>query len=188
MNQQTAAQREFNALVEPNLKSLKNTAYRLTRNEIESEDLLQETFLKAFRAFGSYQRNTNFRAWVFKILINTYISAYRKMVRRPQKVSYEDLEDYQLYQKSLNEENTAFSVESEYEDYFVDEVKSAIEKLPYYFRLVLLLSDIEGFSYHEISEILNIPIGTVMSRLHRSRSLLRKKLRRYASEFGYVTA
>ena len=188
MSFQSSAQREFNRLVEPNLRSLSNTAYRLTKDEIESEDLLQETFLKAFRAFHSYQRNTNFRAWIFKIMVNTYISSYRKMVRRPLKVSYDDLEDFHLFQKTLPENNSGYSDDTEYEDHFGDEVKAALEKLPYYFRLVLLLNDVEGFSYQEISEILNIPIGTVMSRLHRSRTLMKKKLRRYASNYGYATA
>jgi len=187
MSYHTPEHNEFNTLVNPHLKSLKNTAYRLTRDELEAEDLMQETFFKAFKAFGQYERNTNFRAWIFKIMVNTYITAYRKMVRRPQKVSYDDLEDYHFFQNEsyINETPNVMSTGFT-DDHFEDEVKTALEKLPYYFRIIVLLCDVEGFSYQEISNIINIPVGTVMSRLHRGRSLLRNKLTKYALQKGYV--
>ncbi len=189
MSNNTATHREFNALVQPHLKSLKNTAYRLTRSEEEASDLLQETFFKSFKAFDQYQRNTNFRAWIFKIMMNGYITAYRKMVRRPQKVSYDDLEDYHFYQNDAFETETPNVMTPGFtDDHFEDEVKGALEKLPYYFRIIVLLCDVEGFSYQEISNIINIPVGTVMSRLHRGRSLFRRKLNKYAKENGYVPA
>ena len=183
---QTSTHREYNELIRPHLRSLENTAYRLTRNQVEAEDLLQETYYKSYRAFGQYQRNTNFRAWIFKIMVNTYITAYRKSVRRPQKVSYDDLEDYHLYHNEVFEPTSANALQPGFwDDNFDDEVRGALEKLPYYFRLVVLLCDIEGFSYQEISHMLNVPVGTVMSRLHRGRSLLRNKLSRYARTRGY---
>jgi RNA polymerase sigma-70 factor (ECF subfamily) len=179
-------QNEFKELLKPHLRSLENTAFRLTRNQLEAEDLLQETFYKSFKAFGQYERNTNFRAWIFKIMVNTYITAYRKAVRRPQKVSYDDLEDYHFYHNDAFEPDGMNALHPGFwDENFDDEVKSALEKLPYYFRLVVLLCDIEGFSYQEISHMLNVPVGTVMSRLHRGRSLLRNKLSRYARTLGY---
>ena len=177
-------QTEFNALVKPFLKSLENTALRLTKDSVEAEDLLQETFYKSYKAFGSYKRNTNFKAWIFKILMNTYITAYRKAVKRPQKVSYNEVEDYGLYQNPVTSD-TSLDVYNPDFGIFEDEMKVALEKVPYYFRLIVLLSDVEEFSYLDIAEMLSIPVGTVMSRLHRGRSLLRTKLTKYARQKGY---
>jgi RNA polymerase sigma-70 factor (ECF subfamily) len=146
---------------------------------------LQETFYKSYKAFGSYERNTNFKAWIFKILMNTYITNYRKNVKRPQKVSYNELEDYAL-PVSTDQSAKSFSAYTPDYDIFEDDVKTALDKVPYYFRLIVLLNDIEDFSYQDIAEILNIPVGTVMSRLHRGRSLLRTKLIKYAKTKGYV--
>lgn len=179
--------REFTELTMPYMKSLKNTAYRLARNEEESEDLLQEALYKAYRGFGSYQPNTNFRAWIFKILVNTYLTHYRKKVKQPQKVSYGEVEEFYLYQKS--DDNSDYHLNSPEEvngELFGDEIKDTLDKMPYYFRVVVTLYDIEGFSYKEISKMINIPVGTVMSRLNRGRSLLRQKLKRYAREKGYL--
>jgi len=178
---------DFNALIQPYIKSLQNTAKRLTKNLIEAEDLLQETLYKAYKSFNQYKQDTNFRAWIFKIMINTYISSYRKSVRQPIKISYEDLEEYQLYQY-MKDESEVFDTPNYFisDELFEDEVKEALEKLPYYFRLVVLLSDIEGFSYQEIADIVKTPLGTVMSRLHRGRSLLRNKLKKYAKNKGYA--
>jgi RNA polymerase sigma-70 factor (ECF subfamily) len=154
---------------------------------LEAEDLYQETLYKAYRFFDQYQQNTNFKAWIFKIMTNTYISSYRKASRQPVKVSYEDMEEYQLFQNAQDEtnlfESETYTVPGEI---FEDEVKDALEKIPYYFRLVVMLSDIEGFSYQEIADIVKTPLGTVMSRLHRGRSLLRNKLKNYAKEKGYA--
>jgi RNA polymerase sigma-70 factor (ECF subfamily) len=187
MSHEKKNHKEFTELTKPYMKSLKNTAFRLARNEEESEDLLQETLFKAYRGFASYTPNTNFRAWIFKILINTYLTHYRKMVRQPQKVSYGEMEEFYLYQKSDN--STSYHSESPEEvsgEMFGDEIKETMDKMPYYFRIVVTLYDIEGFSYKEISNMINIPVGTVMSRLNRGRSLLRQKLKRYAREKGYI--
>ncbi len=179
--------KEFTELTKPYMKSLKNTAFRLARNEEESQDLLQETLFKAYRGFASYTPNTNFRAWIFKILVNTYLTHYRKVVKQPQKVSYGEIEEFYLYQKSDNiadyHSNSPGEVSGED---FGDEIKETLDKMPYYFRVVVTLYDIEGFSYKEISNMINIPVGTVMSRLNRGRSLLRQKLKRYAREKGYI--
>lgn len=180
-------QLEFEALIQPHLKSLYSTALRMTHNQNDSEDLVQETMYKAFRAFDQYQRNTNFRAWAFRILVNTYITAYRKAVRQPTKISYDDLEEFYLYKKldetiSLQEN----SKEDFLENFFEDDVKDALENLPYQFRLVVLLCDVEGFSYNEIANIIDAPLGTVMSRLYRGRKLLQRYLWGYAKKRGYV--
>jgi RNA polymerase sigma-70 factor (ECF subfamily) len=180
---------EFYVLVEPNMRSLKNTAYRLTKDELDSEDLLQETLYKAYKAFGQYEVDTNFRAWVFRIMVNTFISSYRKRIRQPQKVSYEGSEAFYIYQNSDSGSLSSESYDSKStEDYFNDDIKEALDKLPYYFRLFVLLYDIEGFSYLEISNMVGIPVGTVMSRLHRGRSLLRTKLHKYAKKMGFPVA
>jgi RNA polymerase sigma-70 factor (ECF subfamily) len=180
-------QMEFDALISPHLNSLYSTALRMTHNQNDAEDLVQETMYKAFRAFEQYQRNTNFRAWAFRILVNTYITAYRKAVRQPTKISYDDLEEFYLYKKldeSLSlQEN---SKEDFLENLFEDDVKEALENLPYQFRLVVLLCDVEGFSYNEIANIIDAPLGTVMSRLYRGRKLLQRYLWGYAKKRGYV--
>ena len=183
----TERQQEFEGLISPHLGSLYSTALRMTHNQNDAEDLVQDTLYKAFRAFDQYQKNTNFRAWAFRILVNTYITAYRKASRQPQKVSYDDLEEFYLFKKideSVSLQETA--KEDFLENFFEDDVKEALENLPYQFRLVVLLCDVEGFSYQEISSIINIPVGTVMSRLHRGRSLLRNRLTKYARQKGYV--
>ena len=180
-------QMEFDALISPHLNSLYSTALRMTHNQNDAEDLVQETMYKAFRAFDQYQRNTNFRAWAFRILVNTYITAYRKAVRQPTKISYDDLEEFYLYKKldeSLSlQEN---SKEDFLENLFEDDVKEALENLPYQFRLVVLLCDVEGFSYNEIANIIDAPLGTVMSRLYRGRKLLQRYLWGYAKKRGYI--
>ena len=187
MSKQDNNHKEFYDLVNPHMKSLKNTAFRLSRNEQESEDLLQESLFKAYRGFYSFTPNTNFRAWIFKILVNTYLTYYRKMIKQPKNVSYGDLEEFYLYQKSENESDFhSDSPENISGESFGDEIKETLDKMPYYFRIVVTLYDIEGFSYKEISNMINIPVGTVMSRLNRGRSLLRQKLKRYAKDKGYI--
>ena len=180
-------QMEFDSLIKPHLNSLYSTALRMTHNQNDAEDLVQETMYKAFRAFDQFQRNTNFRAWAFRILVNTYITAYRKAIRQPTKISYDDLEEFYLYKKldesiSLQEN----SKEDFLENLFEDDVKDALENLPYQFRLVVLLCDVEGFSYNEIANIIDAPLGTVMSRLYRGRKLLQRYLWGYAKKRGYV--
>ena len=183
----TARQLEFELLIEPHLSSLYSTALRMTHNQNDSEDLVQDTLFKAFRAFDQYQKNTNFRAWAFRILVNTYITAYRKAIRQPQKVSFDDLEEFYLYKKldeSISLQETA--KEDFLENFFEDDVKDALENLPYQFRLVVLLCDVEGFSYNEIANIIDAPLGTVMSRLYRGRKLLQRYLWNYAKKRGYL--
>jgi len=180
-------QLEFQQLVNPHLKSLYSTALRMTHNQSDAEDLVQDTLYKAFRAFDQYQKNTNFRAWAFRILVNTYITAYRKAVRQPQKVSFDDLEEFYLYKKLDEAQNLQENSKEDFlENFFDDDVKNALENLPYQFRLVVLLCDVEGFSYNEIANIIDAPLGTVMSRLYRGRKLLQRYLWSYAKKRGYV--
>ncbi len=180
-------QKEFAQLVEPHLSSLYNTALRMTHNQHDAEDLVQDTLFKAYRALDQFEKNTNFRAWIFRILVNTFITAYRKAIRQPQKVSYDDMEEFFLY-KRLDESVELQEVPKEefLENLFDDEVKEALDSLPYQFRLVVLLCDVEGFSYNEIADIIDAPLGTVMSRLYRGRKLLQRNLWNYAKERGYV--
>ncbi len=154
-------------------------ALRMTRNAADAEDLLQETYLKAYRAFGSFSEGTNLKAWLYRILTNTYINIYRAKKRRPEESDIEDVEDLYMYHRlgGLEAVGAGRSAEEEVLDQFNDaEVKAAIEELPEQFRLAVLLSDVEGFSYKEIADILEIPLGTVMSRLHRGRRALQKSL------------
>lgn len=184
----TAKQNEFSELINPHLSSLYSTALRMTRNQNDAEDLVQDTLFKAFRALDQYQKNTNFRAWVFRILVNTFITAYRKAIKQPQKVSYDDMEEFFLY-KRLDETVSMQETSKEefIENFFDDDVKEALENLPYQFRLVVLLCDVEGFSYNEIANIIDAPLGTVMSRLYRGRKLLQRYLWNYAKKRGYIT-
>jgi len=140
-------QKEFAELIEPHLSSLYNTALRMTHNQHDAEDLVQDTLYKAYRALDQFQKNTNFRAWIFRILVNTFITSYRKAVREPQKVSYDDMEEFFLY-KRLDETVAMQEVPKEefLENLFDDDVKEALDNLPYQFRLVVLLCDVDGFS------------------------------------------
>lgn len=160
----------------------------MTHNQSDAEDLVQDTLFKAFRALDQFQKNTNFRAWVFRILVNTFITAYRKAIKQPQKVSYDDMEEFFLY-KRLDETVSLQETSKEefLENLFDDDVKDALESLPYQFRLVVLLCDVEGFSYNEIANIIDAPLGTVMSRLYRGRKLLQRQLWNYAKTRGYIT-
>jgi RNA polymerase sigma-70 factor (ECF subfamily) len=154
-------------------------ALRMTRNAADAEDLLQETFLKAYRGFGSFQDGTNLKAWLYRILTNTFINSYRAKKRRPETSDIEDVEDLYMYHRlsGIEAATAGRSAEEEVLDRFSDsEVKTAIEELPEQFRLAVLLSDVEGFSYKEIAEIMDVPLGTVMSRLHRGRKSLQKSL------------
>ena len=184
----TEQQKEFSQQVEPHLTSLYSTALRMTHNQNDAEDLVQDTLYKSYRAIGQYQRNTNFRAWIFRILVNTYITTYRKTVRQPQKVSYDELEEFYLYKKL--DETISFqemTKEDFLENFFEDDVKEALENLPSQFRLVVLLCDVERFSYNEIARIIDAPLGTVMSRLYRGRKLLQHSLWNYAKKRAYIT-
>ena len=166
---------------------LSAAAMRMTRNPADAEDLVQETFLKAYRAYHTFTEGTNLKAWLYRILTNTYINRYRKLSRRPKEVDLGEVEDLYLYRKvsTSGTREASRSAEEEVLSSFVDsDVKQAIEALPENFRLPVLLADVEGFSYKEISDIMDVPIGTVMSRLHRGRKALQKALWEFASERG----
>ena len=164
---------------------LYSAALRMTRNNADAEDLVQETFLRAYRSFHTYEEGTNLRAWLFRILTNSFINTYRARQRRPQQQELGDLEDLYLYRRVADVDPMSRSAEDTLFDWFTDdEVKQALEDLPENFRLPVLLADVEEFSYKEIAEMLDIPIGTVMSRLHRGRKQMQKRLADYATERG----
>jgi RNA polymerase sigma-70 factor (ECF subfamily) len=166
---------------------LYSAAMRMTRNSADAEDLVQETYLRAYRSFASFEAGTNLRAWLFRILTNTYINSYRAKQRRPQETEFGDVEDMYLYKHISNIDQTSRSAEDTLFDLFTDdEVKQALEDLPEVFRLPVLLADVQDFSYKEIAEILDIPIGTVMSRLHRGRKGMQKLLVEYATDRGLL--
>ncbi len=185
-----ADQTTFAEQAMPFMGSLYSTALRMTRNPADAEDLVQETFLKGYRAFGSFTEGTNLRAWLFRILTNSYINRYRAQQRRPEEVDLDDVEDLYLYRRlsGTDEERVGRSAEDQLLEHITsDEVREALEALPETFRLVVLLADVEGFSYKEIAEIADIPIGTVMSRLHRGRKAMQKRLFDYAMENGLIS-
>jgi RNA polymerase sigma-70 factor (ECF subfamily) len=157
----------------------------MTRNPTDAEDVVQETFLKAYRAYDSYTEGTNLKAWLYRILTNTYINKYRKQQRRPDEVELGELQDLYLYKRLGEASGATQSAESEMLDAFVDtDIIDALEALPETYRLPVLLADVDGFSYKEIAEMLDIPIGTVMSRLHRGRKALQKRLWDLAEQHG----
>jgi RNA polymerase sigma-70 factor (ECF subfamily) len=169
------------------MSSLYTAALRMTRNPADAEDLVQETYLKAYRGFNSFQEGTNLRAWLYKILTNTFINSYRAKKRRPDETDLDNVEDLYLYRRlgGLEAATAGRSAEDEVLDHFTDEhVKAALEALPEQFRMAVLLADVEGFSYKEIADILDVPIGTVMSRLHRGRKALQKALLDFGLERG----
>ena len=173
------------------MPSLYSAALRMTRNPSDAEDLVQETYLKAYRGFGSFQEGTNLKAWLYRILTNTFINRYRAAKRRPDETDLDDVEDFYLYRRlgGLEEARAGRSAEDELMDLFSEaEVKAAVDALPEQFRIAVLLADVEGFSYKEIASILDIPIGTVMSRLHRGRKNLQKALFEFATNQGLITA
>ncbi|MDQ7844458.1 MAG: sigma-70 family RNA polymerase sigma factor [Armatimonadota bacterium] len=181
----------FEAMVSEHLDGLFGASLRLTRNRTRAEDLLQETFLRAWRSFHTFRPGTNVRAWLYRILMNAYIDGYRKGEREPEVVDQEDVDEFYLYSKVHESEDfrRAGNPEELLLSSLMDaDVKGALDSLPEAFRNVVILADIEGFSYREIAEILGIPIGTVMSRLHRGRRQLQVKLWEYARRARYVGA
>jgi RNA polymerase sigma-70 factor (ECF subfamily) len=181
---------DFEAGVIAQLDSLYRTALRLTRNQQEAEDLVQETMLKAFRFSKSYQPGTNLRAWLFRILNTSAINRYRKQATHPTPATLPDGEEFYLYNRirDLNGQELTRAAEDEVLSKYLDEdVYKALNDLPINFRMPVILADIEGMSYKEIAEALQIPIGTVMSRISRARRQLQQSLWNYAQERGYVT-
>lgn len=180
----TDYERIFEEEFYPNADALYNFAFNLTYSEADANDLVQETYLKAYRFIDKYIAGTNAKAWLFKILKNAFINQYRKASKRPTKVDFEDIVSYQ------NEENSKYSGyidlrQEIYQSMMGDEVTNAVNALPVDFRSVILLCDIEGFTYEEIAKIIDIPIGTVRSRLHRARNMLKEKLKDYAESVGF---
>ncbi|MAT18646.1 MAG: RNA polymerase subunit sigma [Leifsonia sp.] len=180
---------QFEAQAIPFMDQLYAAALRMTRNPADASDLVQETFVKAFSAFARFEQGTNLKAWLYRILTNTFINTYRKNQRAPYQGTIDELEDWQLGSaESLTQGRITRSAEAEAIDHLPDsDVKEALNSIPEDFRLAVYLADVEGFSYQEIADIMKTPVGTVMSRLHRGRRLLRERLADYAAERGYTT-
>jgi RNA polymerase sigma-70 factor, ECF subfamily len=177
----------FNSEVTPHLKSLMNYAYKMTNNFDDSEDLVQETLLKAFRFFDYYELDSNIKAWLFKIMYNSFVNNYRTKVKQPHKVDYGDVLSFYNNIKSEEVKIRHFQPDA-LNNGFDDNIIDALAALPDDFRTIIFLCDIEGYSYKEISPFLDCPIGTIRSRLHRTRKILYALLYNYASENGYVNS
>ena len=178
---------DFDSQLMPYLDSLYNTAYRMTRRAEDAEDLVQETYFKAYKYYDKFEEGTNLKAWLFKILKNTFINNYRKKKLEPRSVDFAEIED--SFERIVRRDNSEQPADPESE-FFIgvldDDVKKALDSLPYDYRMVVILADLEDFSYKEIADILDCPVGTVMSRLYRGRKLLEKALLKYARQHGYI--
>ena len=183
--EQREQQRLFEEQALPLLDQLYGGAMRLTRNPQDAEDLIQETYLKAYKNFSSFKQGTNLKAWLYRIMTNTYINSYRKAQRRPTESSADELSDFQLYTTSGHDSTGLESAEVAALKQMPDsQISEAMNDLPEDYRMVVYYADVEGLAYKEIAEIMDTPLGTVMSRLHRGRKLLRKALKDVAREQG----
>lgn len=176
--------RIFNEEFMPHTNAMYNFAYKLTFDEDDSKDLVQDAYMKAFRFIESFESGTNAKAWLFRILKNTFINEYRKKSKQPTQVDYQDVESY-YNSASVDTSHTIDLRSSTMQNKIGDEVTNAINSLPVDFRIAIILCDLEGFTYEEMAVILDIPIGTVRSRLHRARGILKDKLREYARMQGF---
>lgn len=177
--------KEFEREAIPHMDALYNFALRMTGDGDDANDLVQDTFLKAFRFFDKFEKGTNCKAWLFRIMKNTFINSYRKKTKEPDKVDYEDVENF--YENVKPSSTDSAHLEKEiYDNLIDDEISTAIASLPDDFKTVIILSDIEGFTYDEIADFVDVPVGTVRSRLHRARKMLFAKLYKYANQKGYV--
>ncbi|MBJ68753.1 MAG: RNA polymerase subunit sigma-24 [Acidimicrobiaceae bacterium] len=185
-----ADQSEFESMAMPFMDQLYSHALRLTKNSSDAEDLVQETYLKGYRAFSTFEEGTNLRAWLFRILTNSFINNYRKKQRGFEEEDLDDFEDMYLHRRLGSTQTPSLGMSAEdmlFERLTEEEIKDAVEDLPTQYREVVLLADVQGFSYKEIADILDIPDGTVMSRLHRGRAKLQKDLLEFASKRGLIT-
>ena len=185
LDEQKQIYADFEAEAIPHMDSLYNFALRMTGDADDANDLIQETYLKSFRFFDKFEKGTNCKAWLFRIMKNTYINSYRKRVREPNKVDYEEIENFYENIKSSGV-NTSHLEKDLFDNLLDDEISDAINSLPEDFRTVVILCDIEEFSYEEIADFVDCPIGTVRSRLHRARKILFAKLYKYAERKGYL--
>jgi RNA polymerase sigma-70 factor (ECF subfamily) len=177
---------DFEREAVPHMDALFNFALKMTGDSDEADDLVQETYLKAFRFFDKFEKGTNCKAWLFRIMKNTYINKYRKETKEPDKVDYEDVENF--YENVKPSTTDSAHLEKDiYDNLLDDELSEAINSLPDDFKTVVILCDIEGFTYEEIADFIDVPVGTVRSRLHRARKMLFTKLQKYASERGYIS-
>jgi RNA polymerase sigma factor (sigma-70 family) len=174
----------FNGEFMPHIRSMYNFGFRLTLDRDDAKDLVQDTYLKAYRFIESFQKGTNAKAWLFRILKNSFINDYRKKSKEPSKVDYQEVEAYYNSDEVDRQITPDLRVEA-LKDMIGDEISNALNSLDVDFRTVIILSDLEEFKYEEMAKILDIPIGTVRSRLHRARNLLKEKLSEYAKSMGY---
>ena len=178
-------QEAFNEEMLPHLDAMYNFALRLTYDATDAEDLVQESLVKAYRFFHSYEKGTNARAWLFRILRNSFINNYRKQSRQPQQIDYDEVSSF--YETIRSEQSDTTDMEDKmYREMMDDEVSEALARLPEDFRTVVMLCDVENFTYEEIANMLDVPIGTIRSRLHRGRNLLRSQIEKYAKKKGYA--
>lgn len=184
--QEHRKQADFNEEILPHLDALYNFGLRLTADPNDTEDLVQDTVVKAYRFFSSYEKGTNAKAWLFRILKNSYINNYRKKSKKPQEVDYDEVATF--YETIRAERTETSDLEDKmFRELIDDDISNALDDIPEDFRTVVLLCDVESFTYEEIANMLDVPIGTIRSRLHRGRNLLKAQLMEYAQKRGYVS-